>query len=238
MYRITLKSNTAFFRNDVTITSLQETFDVPPLSTIHGLIASAYGKYRYDLQVGLVFEYQFKTKDYELRMAKKSKYKEIYTVMHNNPDRFNRNDILRGCMGTIPVLREILFNCVLYLYINDKEVANSFLHPYYALLLGRTEDIAHVCEVKPVSLNNEVKKVRIGRTIIPVSREIPSLPGRIVNINIKIKDSYPRQVIKSGIYYMVEMGNRKIPNFNNMFLYDKDIDYGVFVHNGVTDVSC
>lgn len=65
MYKIILKSDTAFFRNDVTSTSYQESFNCPPLSTIHGLIAAAYGEYFYDVDIGYVFDFESKNIDYE-----------------------------------------------------------------------------------------------------------------------------------------------------------------------------
>ncbi len=93
-YRILLKSNTAFFRNDVTSSSYQETFNCPPLSTILGLIAASYGEYCHDFDFGYCFSYEFKCIDYELILQKISKTEHVRRYEENaKNDRFDRNDI-------------------------------------------------------------------------------------------------------------------------------------------------
>ena len=210
MYKVILKSDTAFFRNDVTSTSYQESFNCPPLSAIYGLMAAAYGEYRYDVDVGYIFYYQVKTTDYELIMRKDSSKKDLYKK-YISDNRFDRNDILRGCSGTIPIKREILFNCELILYIGDEEVAKSFEKPYYALLLGRSEDLAKVVsKPKKVELQEADKPVNFGRTIIPFE-EGRMIPGRLSKLNIEISETYPRELKRAGIFNIVD---RILPDKN------------------------
>lgn len=230
IYRIGLKSNTAFFRNEVTSTSYQETFNCPPLSTIHGLIAAAYGEYRYDIEIGYVFKYLFKACDSELIMRKNSDHKDLYKKFIND-NRFDRNDILRGCGGTIPVKREVLFDCTLYLYINNAEVAMSFNNPFYSLLLGRSEDIASVFE-RPhkISMQNVKESVNFGMTIVPFGK-IKLIPGRISKMNIKISETYPRKVETSGIFNIIDK-TWPISNLPDSVKFDPELNMGVYIHKG------
>lgn len=234
MYRVVLKSATAFFRNDVTSTSYQETFNCPPLSAIHGLIAASCGKYCYDIDIGYIFQYGFKCVDYELILRKEGKHKDLYKI-YKTDNRFDRNDILRGCLGTIPVKREILFDCTLKLYLSDREVAESFIHPFYSLLLGRTDDLAMVVQ-KPekVDLIDSPNNIQFGGTIIPLN-EIRMLPGRLFKLNIKISEEYPRKVEKSGIFTIVEKMNT-LQNPPLSIKYDPDIKCGIYIHKGIQDV--
>ena len=203
VYKTILKSKTAYFRNDVTSTSYQETFNCPPLSTIHGLIAAALGYYRYDVDIGYFFEYECKAVDYELIMRKDSSRKDIF-LKYIRDNRFDRNDILRGCMGTIPIKREILFNCQLTLYLSDKEIAQAFECPFYSLLMGRSEDLAQlVRKSEMVELQDLSGPANIGGTIIPFE-EAKTIPGRLSKMNIVISEDYPRVVKKVGIYNIID----------------------------------
>lgn len=233
-YKIVLQSDTAFFRNEVTCTSVQESFNCPPLSTIHGLIAAAYGEYRYDIDIGYFFEFRHKCTDFELVMRKNDSHKDRFKK-YINDERFDRNDILRGCFGTVPVRREILFNCRLVLYLNDKDIAESFKSPYYALVFGRLEDLASISEKpKKIDIISVKEPVRFGKTIIPFS-EGKNIPGRITKLNIQISDSNPRKVNKAGIYNIVDKFWENIP-LNFMPYYDPDENLGIYFHKGFKDV--
>lgn len=230
MYKIILKSKTAFFRNDITSTSYQESFNCPPLSTIYGLIAATYGEYRYDVDVGYIFEYEAKYMDYELILQKNSKYRKLYEK-YINDNRFDRNDILRGCMGTQPIKREILFNCTLTLYIDKKEIAESFLNPYYSLLLGRSEDLAKIAtRPRGIELIDTEQPFDFGKTIIPF--KIGKLiPGRLSKMNIEISDEFPRKVKRTKIYNIVD---RVCPNqkFYKYVKIDPELNLGIYIHKG------
>ncbi|MCG8485121.1 MAG: CRISPR-associated protein Cas5, partial [Clostridia bacterium] len=151
MYRITLQSTTAFFKNDMTITSIQQTYECPPLSTIYGLISAAVGERVESIPVGYIFDYKYKTQDYELiTRPLGSEYNKPYYELMKSGKAIDRHDILQGFFGAVPITREILFDCTLKLYIGDEAIANSFLNPYYTMLMGRSEDLAFVKEVKKV----------------------------------------------------------------------------------------
>ena len=230
MYKIILKSDTAFFRNDVTSTSYQESFNCPPLSTIHGLIAAAYGEYFYDVDIGYVFDFESKNIDYELIIQKNDKYKNLYKK-YMNDNRFDRNDILRGCNGTNPIKREILFNCTLIIYISNKAVAKSFLTPYYSLLLGRSEDLVKVSEKpKKIELIDAEKPFNFGKTIIPF--EIGKLiPGRLSKMNIEVSDKFPRKVKRAEIFNIVDR-NWSDQTFYKDVKIDPELNLGIYIHKG------
>jgi CRISPR-associated protein Cas5t len=233
-YKIILKSNTAFFRNEVTCTSLLESFNCPPLSTLHGLIAAAYGEYRYDIDMGYFFEFQHKCTDFELVMRENNSYKDRFKK-YINDKRFDRNDILRGCFGTVPVRREVLFDCRLFLYLNDEEVAKSFENPYYALALGRLEDLAVVSgKIKKIDMTKAKASVRFGKTIIPFTQG-RNIPGRITKLNIQISDSHPRRVEKAGVFNIVDSFWENMPLDFELF-YDPDENLGIYFHKGITNV--
>lgn len=244
MYKVVLKSNTAFFRNDVTSTSYQETFNCPPLSAIYGLMAAAFGEYRYDVDVGYIFDFKSKVIDFELILTELTKgtKKVSFSDFKNRyksylaDDRFDRNDILRGCNGTLPIKREILFNCELILYIGDEKVAKSFEKPYYALLFGRSEDLAKVVsKPKKVELQEVDKPVNFGKSIIPFE-EGRMIPGRLSKLNIEISETYPRKVKRAGIFNIVDRIwlNR---NLSNIVKYDPEIKLGIYIHKGKLNVS-
>lgn len=233
-YKIILKSDTAFFRNEVTCTSLLESFNCPPLSTLHGLIAAAYGEYRYDIDVGYFFEFQHKCADFELVMRQENSHKDRFKS-YIKDKRFDRNDILRGCFGTVPVRRQILFDCRLVLYLNDENVAKAFENPYYALSLGRLEDLAFVSgKILKIDMMPAKKPVRFGKTIIPLSFG-KKIPGRITKLNIQISDSNPRQVKKAGLYNIVDRFWENLPLDFELF-YDPDENLGIYFHKGFEDV--
>jgi len=230
MYKIILKSKTSFFRNDITSTSYQESFNCPPPSTIYGLIASAYGEYCYDIDVGYIFEYEAKHIAYELILQKNSKYRKLYEK-YINDNRFDRNDILRGCMGTQPIKREILFNCTLTLYIDKERIAESFLNPYYSLLLGRSEDLAKIAgKLREIELIDAKQPFNFGKTIIPF-KVGKLIPGRLSKMNIEISDEFPRKVKRTEIYNIVD----KIWPHQTFYEYvkiDPELNLGIYIHKG------
>jgi CRISPR-associated protein Cas5t len=235
VYKVILKSDTASFRNELTSTSLLETFNCPPLSTIYGLIAAAYGQYRYDVDIGYYFEFNNKQTDFELVLRQTdNKYRQRFRNFVED-NRFDRNDILRGCFGTVPVRREILFGCRLVLYLKERDVAESFEKPFYALALGRLEDLAVVSEkIKRIDINIANEAVRFGKTILPfqVGKKIP---GRITKLNIQLSDSEPRIVKKADLFNIVDRFIERT-TFDGDLYYDRDENIGIYFHKGVADV--
>jgi CRISPR-associated protein Cas5t len=230
MYRITLQSSTAFFKNDMTITSIQQTYDCPPLSTIYGLISAAVGEKVEPISVGYIFDYKYKTEDYELIIKQLEKSnKQTYMELAKAGRITSRHDVLQGCFGTIPIKREIMVKCKLYLYVEDESIAEAFKMPYYTLLLGRSEDLAFVKEVKKVELKEDCHNITVGKTIIPFQPKLEVF-GRLCSMPVYITDEYPRKVTKARVFMILQNDHQKIRNHNNMFLYDEELKKGVYIH--------
>lgn len=231
MYRITLQSSTAFFRNDMTITSVQQTYDCPPLSTIYGLISAAMGDKIKPIKVGYIFDYQYKVDDYELiTKPMDSEYKKAYYDLIESGKAIDRHDILQGFYGAVPVHREILFKCTLHLYLEDEDVAASFYCPYYTLLMGRSEDLACVKKIQKVDLKSAQKDIVVGKTIIPFNPSESEVFGRICSMPVYISDDIPRKVLRASIFMIVDRDGHRVSNASNRFLYDEELDRGVFIH--------
>jgi CRISPR-associated protein Cas5t len=214
VYKVILKSDTASFRNELTSTSLLETFNCPPLSTIYGLIAAAYGQYRYDVDIGYYFEFNNKQTDFELVLRQTdNKYRQRF-----------RNFV-----------EDNRFGCRLVLYLKERDVAESFEKPFYALALGRLEDLAVVSEkIKRIDINIANEAVRFGKTILPfqVGKKIP---GRITKLNIQLSDSEPRIVKKADLFNIVDRFIERT-TFDGDLYYDRDENIGIYFHKGVADV--
>jgi len=234
MYRIHIKSSTAYFRNPVTMTGIQQTFEAPPLSTIYGLISAAVGKKIENETVGYIFEYRKKSVDYEMittPISKRnlSKIRNEYEKIKANPKNVDRHDILRGCFGAIPINREILFDCNLYLYLENDKLAEAFKNPYYTLLLGRSEDLAFVRSIEKVELKNLNISMNVGKTILPFDLASVGITGRITTMPVIITEEIPRKVLKSGIFIVLD-DYIKIHNNKELFYFDEELGKGIYLH--------
>lgn len=228
MYRIKIRSKTGYFRNDMTITGIQETYDCPPLSTIYGMISSAVGEVVEKIDVGYIFDYKYIGEDYELVITEGGGDRKKYKALMEKSSPIDRHDVLLGCFASAPVTRQILFDCVLYLYIEDKSIAECFKNPYYTMLMGRSEDIATVDEVKEVNLT-ERRNIFAGKTIVPLSENNGELYGKIASMPVSISCDIPRHLNDTGIYIVMK-DYAEIKNAKNIFKYDDEISKGVYIH--------
>ena len=136
--RITITAYTASFRVPHFV-GHQLTLTVPPLSTIYGLISAAAGRWVSPDEVEWVAyrcEYESKAVDTEAILT-------VERPKPSEPARFVTRNV-------IP--REFLVMPCLTLYL-PPEWESVFRCPRYSLLLGRTQDVATVEEVKHTALN-------------------------------------------------------------------------------------
>jgi CRISPR-associated protein Cas5t len=149
--RIIITAYTASFRVPHFV-GHQLTLTVPPLSTIYGLISAAAGRWVTPDEVEWVAyrcEYESKAVDTEA----------ILTVERPKPSesaRFVTRNVLP---------REFLVMPHLTLYL-PPEWESVFRCPRYSLLLGRTQDVATVEEVKHTALN-PVQEGIVSGVILP-----------------------------------------------------------------------
>lgn len=135
--RVVLTAYTASFRVPAFVAH-QLTLTVPPLSTVFGLLSAAAGRWVMPDEVEwLAYRFTYESKATDLEA--------IYTVERPKPQetpRFVTRNVIQ---------REFLSMPCLTLYI-PPEWEGVFRRPRYALLLGRTQDVASVTFITPTEL--------------------------------------------------------------------------------------
>jgi CRISPR-associated protein Cas5t len=176
VFIVDITSWTASFRYPNLISGVQPTLEVPPISTILGLINAASGRYMHhkNLSLGYYFEYEMESEDLET----------IYQISSKDgkPTNNAKSNVIR---------RKFLFNNFLRIYTDNAEIAKSFEQPYYPLLLGRMNDLATV-EKKPTKsiLERIDNPTKIRGQIIPFQFR---LPGQLQALPQYFTDEFPRK---------------------------------------------
>ena len=122
VYRINITSWTASFRYPNIISGVQPTLEVPPLSTVLGLMNAAAGRYleHKALSIGYFFKYESSGEDletiYQYKAVKDSKTKQFKKDQYGNFIVANKN------ITSNIVLRHFLFNTQLSIYLSDAEL--------------------------------------------------------------------------------------------------------------------
>lgn len=215
VYRIKLSSWTASFRYPNLISGFQPTLEVPPLSTVLGLINAAAGNYiEYsDLMIGYYFEYGVKATDLETIYQIELKESNLGAY----PSKITKSNIIH---------REFLYDCRLYIYVQDKKLAGYFKKPYYSLVLGRSNDLVTVDAVKEVDLTVNPTPDHIRGQIIPFYKN--HLPGEIQALPKYFTNTIPRRNIGTEPYSVIScfsnnIGSDKINAYTD-FIDEKEID--------------
>lgn len=185
LYSIDVRSWTASFRYPNLISGIQPTLEVPPLSTVLGLINAAAGHYinHKELSIGYYFEYQGKEMDLET----------IYMIdtIKGKPNNIAKSNVIK---------REFLFDNFLRIYTTDEVIANYLKFPVYPLVLGRMNDLASV-DVTGIHKKEllEIENAdKIRGQIIPFANN--HLPGVIQALPKYFSDTIPRQNIGTESY--------------------------------------
>jgi len=187
--RIIITAYTASFRVPHFV-GHQLTLTVPPLSTIYGLISAAAGRWVTPNEVEWVAyrcEYESKAVDIEA----------ILTVERPKPSesaRFVTRNI-------IP--REFLVMPCLTLYL-PPEWESVFRCPRYSLLLGRTQDVATVEEVKHTALN-PVKEGIVSGVILPFEIVAKANASAwLQNLPVAFTDEPIRRPVRTHIFGIID----------------------------------
>ena len=128
VFRIKISAWTASFRYPNIISVYQPTLEVPPLSTILGLMNACAGRYlnHTDMEIGYYFSYRSISNDletiYQMEYDKGTAKKQVKSNVIN---------------------RQFLFDNTLYIYIIDKDLATI-------------EDIV-ICDLKEVNNASKIK---------------------------------------------------------------------------------
>lgn len=186
--RIKITSWTSSFRYPNLISAFQPTLEVPPISTILGLINAAAGSYQHyqRLTIGYYFEYKIKASDLET----------IYQVELHKTQNYPLSDVKSNVIN-----REFLYDCRLYLYTPNKQVAEYLQNPFYQMLLGRSNNLATVELIEKVTLQKVENAQRIKGQIVPFLGNY--LAGDIQPLPKYFTDTIPRTNIGTEPYSVI-----------------------------------
>lgn len=195
--RITLLSYTASFRVP-SFVGHQLTLPVPPLSTIYGLLSAAAGRWVLPDEVAwLAFRCDYESKAVDLEA--------IY--------QFERSDesglpVPKPYPKTRTVInREFLAMPRLILYLPPEWEAR-FRRPRYTLLLGRTQDVASVESVKPITLE-PVGEGEVSGVLLPLELVVQNnAPAWLHNLPIALTDEPHRRLLGVKVFGVVDARRR------------------------------
>lgn len=189
IYSVDIRSFTCSFRHPMLISGTQLTLEVPPLSTILGLINAAAGRYLiYSGEfIGYYFEYESKATDVET----------VYMA------EVNKKGALLATTRSNIIHREFLFEPFLRLYSSSNELIHFFREPIYQLLLGRSSDLAtaDISSILERKLEPLKQAEKISGQIIPYRKA--ALPGRIQPLAKYFSDTIPRQMLGKEPYVVI-----------------------------------
>ncbi len=212
-FRIKINSWTSSFRYPNLISGYQPTLEVPPLSTIMGLINATSGKYleNREIELGYYFDFKIKTVDLETIYQIKSNDK-------NYPDNVVKSNVLQ---------REFLYDCQLFLYLTDEELVSYFRKPVYQILLGRSGDLAGIQNIKEVELK-EVNNARFAGQVVPFNGNC--LPGQIQALPKYFSNTIPRKNLGTEPYSVISYNNpanSQLTGFRSEF---EEFDSDIYIH--------
>ena len=190
-----ITSWTASFRYPNLISGFQPTLEVPPLSTVLGLINAAAGRYvEYEqLEIGYYFQFQSKAVDLET----------IYQIESNKGKATNyaKSNVIK---------REFLFDNLLRIYTTNRELAENFQQPMFPLLLGRMNDLATVeqTQIEEIDLDIVENADRICGQIIPLMGNF--LPGVVQALPVYFTDDIPRNNLGTAPFSVINWQSRNI----------------------------
>lgn len=206
--RIKISGIISSFRNPNFVSGVQPTLEVPPPSTVLGLISSACGKIVTpdEVKFGYVFLYESKGQDLELiyELTLKRKYEAKSNV----------------------VLREFLTFPELYIYILNSEFERYFLYPEFPLVLGRTQELAKVEEIKKVVLEKS-KPVRFGHTVVPF--DFKGVGGVLLSLPLYFEYDFERPRVGRQRRPFIIV-NKFIQYSHQPIFYDREKNWGVYFY--------
>jgi len=152
LYRVLIRAKTASFRYPNFISSNQLSLKAVPYTTIAGLVASATGdESLIDFKFSYIFRYQASYVDMETTYRFKQEKNSVSNTNEKPPAQYRR---------------EILYDCYLTLYLDNKAIAEAFKSPIFQLLLGRSGDLARVINASEVEVLKSNKTLLNG-TVVP-----------------------------------------------------------------------
>lgn len=215
VYKIDITSWTASFRYPNLISGMQLTLEVPPISTVLGLINAAAGVYleHKNLQLGYYFEYEMEGEDLET----------IYQISSKDgkPTNNAKSNV---------ITRKFLFNNFLRIYTTDKNIVNYLSQPYFPILLGRMNDLATVTNIsQKVTLDEIEFATEIRGQVIPFRFH---LPGQIQALPQYFTNEFPRKNVGtepfSIISHKAKTFGTSVTAYRDILPNGKEVD--IFFH--------
>lgn len=206
--RIKITGVVSSFRNPFFVSGAQPTLEVPPPSTILGIISAVAGRIvRPDeISFGYVFLYKDKGEDLELiyELSLKEKFKA-------------KSNVIRRDFLTFPEL---------YLYVTNVEYEGYFRKPSFPILLGRTQELAKIEKIERVTLM-KTSPVRFGKTIVPI--DFKGVSGAIVALPLYF-DYSPQGVRKAMMIQPFVVLSRFINYERQPLWFDEEKNWGVYLY--------
>ncbi len=145
--KVVMKGTVTSFRYPHFVQGVQPTYEIPPPSTIYGLICAATGQLEPpdELRFGLHFTYEAKFRDLE--------------HIHLGTPYLQAN----------PFLRELLYNPTLTLYIAPVRYLEAFQAPYYPVALGRSQDLMSYARLPKLVALQQATHAYFEHTLLPFS---------------------------------------------------------------------
>ncbi len=163
--RVVVEAPVTSFRHPFFVTGRQLTFDFPPPSTIFGHCASALGEWP-DVRAfffGLHFTSHARGADLEHQHITAALPPRTQITVLTREGRVRATTEIT----VQPVRRDFLFGVKMTLYL-PPEIGAAFRTPVHTVVLGRSQDLAEVVEVKDIVLIKS-DRARIEHTLLPRS---------------------------------------------------------------------
>lgn len=195
--RITLTAYTASFRVP-SFVGHQLTLPVPPLSTIYGLLSAATGRWVMPEEVAwLAYRCEYEGKTMDLEAIYQFERADERALPSPKPYPKTRTVLNREFL-TMPCL-------TLYL---PREWEAAFRRPRYALLLGRTQDVASVESLVPVTLE-PVSEGEVTGVLLPLELVMQNnVPAWLQNLPIAFTAEPRRRLLGVRILGVVDSKRR------------------------------
>ena len=215
-YRIKISSWTSSFRYPNIISGLQPTLKVPPVSTVLGLINACAGGYieHSNTDLGYYFEYGSCETDLETVY-------QFETDGNGVPKNKVKSNVLR---------REFLFDCTLYIYLTDAQMVEYLRHPYFSILIGRSNDLATIDGIEEVDLREIAHASKIKGQVIPFRNNY--LPGTLQALPLYFTNTIPRRNIGTEPFSVISYDSSDYPTQLNAYrdvINGKEVD--IFIHH-------
>lgn len=156
--KIVAEGLTTSFRYPHFMQGMHPTFEMPPPATIYGHICSALGEWIEPDSVKFAYRFTYSC------MFDDVEHVHIVTASKGKLPGSQNPKILEGAIN--PFKRSIIFHPRLELYLNKPEWEPAFRSPYYAVVLGRSQDLCTYTDVKIIELS-QAQQAYFEHTIIP-----------------------------------------------------------------------